>query len=119
MKSPYRTLGIHLRASGSAQIGMGWALIEQTPLQIPAMQREPMRGDHWAKVAQAVDLAKKKVEPGGHILLYRWSAARFHESQAAKEGGTWDDHLKLISDVRGHLELAGFRVSIETVTKEP
>ncbi len=78
-----------------------------------------MGRDHWAKVQQVVSLAKERIEPGGNVRLYRWSMDRFPESPAAREGGSFEDHLRLISDARDQLQLAGFMVEIETLTVDP
>lgn len=115
-----RTLGIKLGSSGRYhQLPLGWAIIDQKLPDLPKMSRVPMGSDHWAKVQQVVSLAKEKIEPGGNVRLYRWSMARFPESPAAREGGSFEDHLRLISDACDQLQLAGFTVEIETLTEDP
>ena len=115
-----RTLGIKLGASGARnQIPLGWAVINQKLPELPEMSRVPMAGDHWAKMQQVLALAKEKIEPGDTVRLYRWSLARFPESPAAMEGGSFEDHLRLVSDACDQLQLAGFTVEIETLTEDP
>ena len=115
-----RTLGIKLGASSARhQIPFGWAIIDQKLPELPEMNRIPMSGDHSAKVRQVVSLAKEKIGSGGNIRLYRWSMARFPESPAAREGGSFEDHLRLISSARDQLQLAGFTVEIQTLTEDP